>query len=60
MPDLKQFVTEQPSDPVKNMPGKYQDDASAIPEADRFQESSLPMAPAPSPFKVGPMSSGSR
>jgi len=58
--DNKSFVTPQPSDPVANMPGKYKDDVESIPQADRLQESSMPMAPAPNPFKVGPMAPGSR
>lgn len=60
MPDLGKYVTQQPSDPVKNMPGSYKDDVDSIPEADKLQESSMPMAPAPSPFKVGPLAPGGR
>lgn len=60
MSDNSKFVTSTPSDPVKNMPGQYKDDVESIPEADKLQESSMPMAPAPSPFKVGPMAGGGR
>jgi hypothetical protein len=58
MSDNSKYVTPTPSDPVKNMPGTYKDDVDSIPEADRFQETTMPMAPAPSPFKVGPLSGG--
>jgi hypothetical protein len=32
----------------------------SMPEADRWGTSQIPQAPDPSPFKVGPMSSGGR
>lgn len=58
--DLKQFVTAQPSDPVRNMPGSYADDVASIPEADKLQESQMPKQADKSPFELGPMSAGGR
>ena len=54
------LVTAQPSDPVRNLPGEYKDEALSIPQADLLQESSLPKGADPSPFKLGPMQSGGR
>lgn len=55
MSDLSKYITSTPSDPVHNMPGDYKDDAAAIPEADKLQESQMPQGKDPSPFKMGPM-----
>ena len=60
MSDLSKLVTSTPSDPVRNLPGTYKDDVEGIPEADLTQESSLPKGPDPSPFKLGPISTGER
>jgi hypothetical protein len=60
MSDLSKFVTSTPSDPVHNMPGEYKDDVMSIPEADKLQESQMPEGQNPSPFKLGPISSGTR
>ena len=53
--DLSKYIPASPGDPVSNMPGKYKDDVESIPEADKLQESSMPKAPDPSPFKLGPI-----
>lgn len=60
MSDLSKFVTSTPSDPVRNMPGSYADDTAAIPEADKLQESQMPKGADPSPFKMGPLTTGER
>jgi hypothetical protein len=60
MSDLSKFVTSTPSDPVHNMPGDYKDDVQGIPQADLTQESTLPKGSDPSPFKLGPLTSGER
>jgi hypothetical protein len=64
-PNEKVFKSVGPSKPVaidiiKERDGHYKDDVESIPPADRLQESSMPMAPAPSPFKLGPMAPGGR
>lgn len=59
--EMEKYVNKNaPNDPVADMPGVYKDDAESIPMAQRTQESSLPKAPDPSPFKLGPMASGER
>jgi hypothetical protein len=54
------LTSDPESDPIRKLPGEYRDDVESIPEADRTQESSLPKGKDPSPFRVGPMSSGGR
>lgn len=60
MSDLSKFVKSTPSDPVREMAGEYKDDAAVIPEIDKLQESQMPKGPDPSPFSLGPMTSGGR
>jgi hypothetical protein len=40
--------------------GTYQDDAEDIPDDQRFATGNMPEAPAPNPFKLGPMAPGGR
>lgn len=40
--------------------GKPVSNTANLPEADRFQESTMPKGPDPSPFKLGPMGAGGR
>ncbi len=55
------FVTPgEPSDPVANMPGTYKDDVASMSQEERSLNATLPKAPDPSPFKLGPMASGGR
>lgn len=52
--DLTKLVTPEPTNPqvgIDRQMGTYKDPVESIPDADRTQESSMPMAPAPSPFK---------
>jgi hypothetical protein len=60
MSELSKYVSSTPSDPVRSMPGTYVDDAVAIPEADKIQESQMPKGKDPSPFKMGPVTGGER
>lgn len=60
MSENTKYVTSTPSDPVRNMPGEYRDDAEGIPEADKLQESQMPKGADPSPFTLGPMAPGGR
>ena len=40
--------------------GKYQEPVEAVPSEERFATAQMPKAPDPSPFQVGPMTSGGR
>lgn len=40
--------------------GDYEDEVAKLPEDQRLVSGSLPKAPDPSPFVVGPMSPGGR
>ena len=40
--------------------GTYKDNIVDVPVEDRLPTAQMPKAPDPSPFKVGPMSSGGR
>ena len=60
MSDLSKYVTATPSDPVRNMPGEYKDDVDGIPESEKLQENEMPKGKDPSPFKLGPLSTGER
>ena len=40
--------------------GTYMNPVEKIPDADKWQESQMPKGPDPSPFKLGPLSSGGR
>lgn len=55
------YVTPaEPSDPVTNMPGTYKDDVESMSQEERSLNATLPKGADPSPFKLGPMSSGGR
>ncbi len=60
MDDLSKYVTSTPSDPIREMPGTYKDDISHGSENELLQSGEMPKGKDPSPFKIGPMSSGSR
>lgn len=56
----KRTKREGGEDPVGDLGKNYRDDVESIPEADRLQESTMPMAPMAAPFKMGPMAPGGR
>lgn len=56
MSENTKYVTEgEPSDPVANMEGAYRDDVESISPEQRSLNATLPKAPDPSPFKLGPL-----
>ena len=54
----RQFQTDDEAHKAES--GEYADNTATIPDEERFQESNLPKAPDPSPFKLGPLAPGGR